>query len=156
MVGVLRVVLVVAVLCGSIAMSSGVALAGREWCDDDPIFTVGDGAFRAHAWWAQGAGATGVTYVLEVPSNVTARAVVPATPSLAVSVSVTPTLPLWNGHGEMPAVLHTTVSGAHAAWAQVAVVGSAWGTATGATNQTLTVSLSVYAGPLPSIGHSGV
>lgn len=148
--GIARAVMVVAVVFAGLLANPSVALAGREWCDEDPIFVVGSSAFHATSSWPAGVSVSGVSYTLAVPSNVHATVRLPSS-AIPVTVQLSPTLRAWDGSGAMPALLHVTLRAPGASAVRVSVNGTAWAYATSTTNTTITLTLAIAPGdPAPS------
>ena len=150
--GIARAVVVVVVVFAGLLANPSIALAGREWCDEDPIFVVGSSAFHATSSWPSGLTVSGVSYTLAVPSNVHATVHLPSS-GIPVTVQLSRTLGAWDGTGAVPAMLQVTLRAPGVSAVRVSVNGMAWAYATSTTNTTITLRLAIAPGE-PAPRHS--
>lgn len=87
------------------------ALAGPEWCEEDPIFLVNGALIDVTTGFpsAYVASIQNVTFELLVPSNVIAS-VVSIPGNVPITALVTPSLPAYDGIGQIPVVVNVTVT----------------------------------------------
>lgn len=69
----------------AVFVGSGVANAGLEWCEDDPIFIVNGAQFKLGTGFRTSdlASVTSIAYTVDVPANATTRYVSP--PGLGIA-----------------------------------------------------------------------
>ena len=127
-------------------VSASTALAGPEWCEEDPVFSVNGievdittGFDLASLAYAQSA-----TFELQVPSNVTAVALtVPGT--IPITSKVSNVLPAWTT-GNIPVVSLVTVTGTKSFSTSTQIAGM-YGTLAswtpGSSNKTQKISFSL-------------
>lgn len=103
--------IVVAAIAASLITFSSPAVAGPQWCEEDPEFIVNGSVVDVTTLFDASYASSikgSVNFVLQVPSNVTA--VVVALPgSVPVSASISPTLSPYYGIGKIPVVLSVSM-----------------------------------------------
>jgi hypothetical protein len=89
----------------------GRAVAGPEWCEEDPIFMVNGALIDVTTGFPSQylASIQGITFELLVPSNVVAS-VVSIPGNVPITGLVTPSLAEYNGIGQIPVVVLVTVT----------------------------------------------
>ncbi len=142
----LRAALTAGFLLASSFATSGVALAGRDWCEDDPVFHVNGSSEHVVAAWDldSATGVTSLTYVLAVPRNVSAWWTLPSSTRVPTSVAIDRSLPAWHEHDALKVVLHATARSSVSGTVIVQVNGAfGQASATGTTNSTIDLPLSL-------------
>lgn len=87
------------------------AMAGPEWCEEDPIFLVNGALIDVTTGFPSDyvSSIENITFELLVPSNATAS-VVSIPGNVPITALVTPSLPEYNGIGQVPVVVKVTVT----------------------------------------------
>lgn len=140
-----------AALLISIALFSTVlaqpALAGPNWCEEDPVFSVDGSTVDITTGFdlASLAYAQTATFELQVPSNVTAYAVtIPGT--IPIVTKVSPVLAPYGGSGPIPVVSLVTVTGTKSFSITTQIVGTYGALASwtpGTSNETQKIAFSL-------------
>jgi len=140
----------VASIAAAVALSvvfSSSALAGPNWCEEDPVFSVNGievdittGFDLSSQPYAKSA-----TFELQVPSNVIAVQV--TTPgTVPITTKISPVLPAWSGSGNIPVVSLVTVAGTKSFSTSTQIAGM-YGTLAswtpGSSNKTQKISFSL-------------
>ena len=140
----------VAAIASALVLSlvfGGNALAGPEWCEEDPVFSVNGievdvttGFSLASLPYAKSA-----TFELQVPSNVLAVQV--TTPgTVPIYTKISPVLAPYTGSGNIPVVALVTVKGSQSFTTSTQIAGlygAVVGWTPGSSNKTQTIAFSL-------------
>ena len=145
----IRLVVSVIALAFSLASSSSYAVAGPQWCEEDPEFVV-NGAIVDVTTLFDGQYADDVSgsvnFTMQVPSNVTA-AVVSLPGTIPVTASISRTLSPYYGIGQIPVVVTVTMktNASFSTYTQITGLGGSLLTsASGASTKPTRASFAMY------------